>query len=102
MQTDPKALFELFGQPSVEGLRHLHPLGRYVFLAAMILFFFDVVQDRGWIKSKKPAWIESCNRRTLLVAAFVSILVMCVLILLISWTIRRHAGLQRHRRLATL
>jgi hypothetical protein len=35
MLTDPKALFALFSQPSVEGLRYIHPLGRYVFLAAM-------------------------------------------------------------------
>ena len=63
MLTDPKALFALFGQPSVEGLRYIHPLGRYVFLTAMVFFLFDVAQDRGWIGGGKQAsWMETRNR----------------------------------------
>jgi hypothetical protein len=86
MPPDPKALIALFGEPSVEGLRYIYPLGRYVFLVAMIFFFFDVAQNRGWIKNGRPAWIALYNRRTLSTAAFVSILALCILVLLISWT----------------
>ncbi|SRR6266404_628810 len=55
MLGDPKTLLAFFGQSSTESLRYIHPLGRYVFIAAMIFFVLDLVQDRGWVRSRKPA-----------------------------------------------
>jgi hypothetical protein len=87
MLTDPKALFALFGQHSVEAFRYLQPLGRYVFVGAIIMFFVDVAQSRGWIKTVRPTlWIKTHDLRLLSVAAFVSVVVLCLLLLLISWT----------------
>jgi hypothetical protein len=54
MLTDPKALFALFGQPSVEGLRYIHPLARYVFLAAMIFFFSTSFKTAAGSKAEVP------------------------------------------------
>jgi hypothetical protein len=87
MLSDPKTLLALFGQPSAEGLRYIPPLGRYVFLAAMIFLVFDVAQDRGWIQNRKPmSWMKMPHPRFLSIAAFVSVLALCLLVLLISWT----------------
>ena len=87
MLSDPKTLLALFGQPSVEGLRYIHPLGRYVFLAAMIFLVFDVAQDRGWVQNRRPmSWMKTPHPRFFSIAAFVSILALCLLVLLINWT----------------
>lgn len=87
MLTDPKALLSLFSQQAVEALRYIHPLGRYVFLAALICFFVDVAQNRGWIgNSQLLSRIRTQDQRPLAIVALVSILALCLLVLLISWT----------------
>jgi hypothetical protein len=86
MLADPKALFSLFGQPPLESLRHIHPLGRYVFLAAMISFYFAVAQNRGWFNVRPMSWMKTNDQRVVDVATFVAILSLCLLVLLISWT----------------
>jgi hypothetical protein len=100
MVTDPKALFLLFGQHSLEGFSYIHPLGRYVFFAAMIYFFLDVTQNRSWVKrSGLVSWMKTHDQRSFSIAAFVSILVLCLLVLLISWT---NGGIQDYNTIGGL
>jgi hypothetical protein len=70
-----------------EVLRYIHPVGRYVFIAAMVLFLSEVAQSRGWIRQRHyPNWTSSINRRYFSLVACASIFALCVLVLLVSWT----------------
>jgi hypothetical protein len=70
-----------------EVLRYIHPVGRYVFIAAMVLFLSDVAQNRGWIRQRHyPNWTSSINRRYFSLAACAWIFALCFVVLLVSWT----------------
>jgi hypothetical protein len=70
-----------------EALRYIHPIGRYVFIAAMVFFLFDVARNRGWIKQRQHAnRTSSINRHYLSLTACASIFALCFLILLVGWT----------------
>lgn len=75
--------------PSIvlDALRYVHPVGRYVFLAAMLFFVFDVAQNRGWIEQRRyPGWPSSNPGRYSSLAASAAIFALCFLVLIVSWT----------------
>src|ERR1700682_2369428 len=72
---------------STDVLRYIHPVGRYVFIAAMVLFLSDVAQNRGWIRQRHyPDSTSSINRRYFSLAACAWIFALCFVVLLVSWT----------------
>lgn len=78
-------LFVLTRHSPAEALRYINPIGRYVFLAAMMLFLIDVSGKLGWI-CDLPNGMPLFDRRYVLPAACASIFALCLLVLLASWT----------------
>ena len=68
---------------SIQLLHAVHPLSRYIFIAAMAFLFFDLARSsrdqKIEAKSQSLAWSRS-------ITAFVAVFVLCLLVLATSWT----------------
>ena len=78
-------LYEL--QQSLPVLRYIHPLARYVFLAAVVVYFINVARNYGWMEGGKRSFgLQSMGGRCLSAAAIAAIFALCFLALVISWS----------------